>query len=86
MTNVTTSTVFRVNPANGEIEMISENKPTPRLHNMHGGSNLIETISVIDGKMVWMAVIHTANTYRNHLIELEYNQPHVSEMLLKYYD
>jgi hypothetical protein len=31
---------------------------------MLGGSNFVETNSVIDGAIVWMAVIHTANTYK----------------------
>ena len=81
MTNLTTSTVVRVDPLDGKIKVLSNNtKPTTWLKDMHGGSNFVETTSVIDGAIVWMAVIHTANTYKNYLVEFEYNEPYVSSI------
>jgi len=78
MTNVTTSTVVRVNPLGGEVEVLSYGEPSPWLRNMHGGSNLVESTSAIDGAKVWIGVIHSAETYRNHLVEFEYKKPYVS--------
>ena len=78
MTNITTSSVVRINPLGGEVDVISYGEPSSWLLNMHGGSNLVESTSVIDKAKVWIGVIHSAETYRNHLVEFEYNKPYVS--------
>jgi hypothetical protein len=71
MTYVTTSIAVRVNQGNGKVaEVVSSDKPTAWLVNIHTGSNFIKTNSIVD-REVWMAVVHSAKMYRNHLIEFE---------------
>ena len=50
---------------------------------MHGGSNLVAARSSIDGADIWLAVVHTANTYHNHLIELDRAPPYKARRLSK---
>ena len=83
MTDVATSSVVKVDPINGDITEISSRAPVSWLGNMHGGSNLLQSSSVIDGEKVWLGVIHSVGSYRNYLIEFEYNVPYSPRRLSK---
>eukprot|EP00527_Entomoneis_sp_CCMP2396_P006373 CAMPEP_0198154480 /NCGR_PEP_ID=MMETSP1443-20131203/68618_1 /TAXON_ID=186043 /ORGANISM="Entomoneis sp., Strain CCMP2396" /LENGTH=1106 /DNA_ID=CAMNT_0043821159 /DNA_START=470 /DNA_END=3790 /DNA_ORIENTATION=- len=45
------------------------------LKNMHGGSNFVSGNSTVDGEAIFLAVVHTAQTYENYLVEFEKVEP-----------
>jgi peptidoglycan/LPS O-acetylase OafA/YrhL len=83
MTNIETSSVVKVDPQSGNITEISSREPVSWLKNMHGGSNFVESSSVIDGENIWLGVIHSAGSYHNYLIEFEFDAPYLPRRLSK---
>ena len=83
VTDVATQTVVRLNRNNGKTSHFSSGPLLSWLQSMHGGSNLVAARSSIDGADIWLAVVHTANTYHNHLIELDRAPPYKARRLSK---
>jgi peptidoglycan/LPS O-acetylase OafA/YrhL len=82
MTNITTQTIVRLNRTSGLTSVVSENPFCPTLNNLHGGSNLIRTISCIDMETpILLGLVHSAYTYENFLIEFEAQPPYALRRL-----
>lgn len=75
MVNVNTQHVVKVHTDSGKWSTLSVGNQPFFTSDMHGGSNMVSTLSVVDSHPIYLTVVHSKRSYKTFLIEIERELP-----------